>query len=202
MFGYTNSTEYYKDICLSRCLKETKTFTICVNADDDPCYSKEVSFDLDLIVYYFCIPAINFNNRDHNCFRYYSGEMISTPRFHMVHSGLNTIFNYFFKYRFKSLSNSISWNCFLTVFLPFLPLHIDHQYHNENWKVVNCKILTNTFFQLFPVDVVKENPNVCLISTAAGGHFGFAGLGWPFHRITFTDKLISQIVAMIHSQLK
>ncbi|XP_063684220.1 phospholipase ABHD3-like [Bolinopsis microptera] len=96
MFGYTNSTEYYKDICLSRCLKETKTFTICVNADDDPCYSKE----------------------------------------------------------------------------------------------------------LFPVDLVKENPNVCLISTAAGGHFGFAGLGWPFHRVTFTDKLISQIVAMIHSQLK
>ena len=43
MFGYNNSTEYYKDICISRCLKETQTFTICVNADDDPCYSKEVS---------------------------------------------------------------------------------------------------------------------------------------------------------------
>ncbi|KAL5270048.1 hypothetical protein ACHWQZ_G003510 [Mnemiopsis leidyi] len=44
MFGYNSSTDYYKDICISRCLKETQTFTICVNADDDPCYSKEVGF--------------------------------------------------------------------------------------------------------------------------------------------------------------
>jgi len=95
MFGYSSSTEYYKDVCLSRCLKDTSIFTICVNADDDPCYSKE----------------------------------------------------------------------------------------------------------LFPVDVVKENPNVCLVSTAAGGHYGFAGLGWPFHRTTFTDTLISQVISMIHRQL-
>ncbi|KAL5270049.1 hypothetical protein ACHWQZ_G003510 [Mnemiopsis leidyi] len=95
MFGYNSSTDYYKDICISRCLKETQTFTICVNADDDPCYSKE----------------------------------------------------------------------------------------------------------LFPMDVVQKNPNVCLISTAAGGHYGFAGLGWPFYQTTFTDRLVSQIVNMIHSQL-
>ena len=47
MFGYSSSTEYYKDVCLSRCLKDTSIFTICVNADDDPCYSKEVSFDIN-----------------------------------------------------------------------------------------------------------------------------------------------------------
>ena len=51
------------------------------------------------------------------------------------------------------------------------------------------------------MDVVQKNPKVCLISTAAGGHFGFAGFGWPFHQTTFMDRLISQIVNMVHVEL-
>lgn len=95
MFGYGNSVEYYQDICLSKTLSKTSTPTVCLNADDDPCFT---------------------------------GDM-------------------------------------------------------------------------YPLDVIQKNPNVFLISTSAGGHFGFAGLAWPFSLVTLADKVVTQTVQMFRSEV-
>lgn len=95
MFGYSKTEDYYRNICLTRCLKDTETLTICINADDDPCFTSE----------------------------------------------------------------------------------------------------------MYPIEAIKQNPKVCLVSTKAGGHFGFAGLGWPYSRSNnFVHKVVRQILELIKSE--
>ena len=51
---------------------------------------------------------------------------------------------------------------------------------------------------MYPVDTIQSNDKVCLISTAAGGHFGFAGFGWPFSSQTYCETILTEIVSMIY----